>query len=232
VWQAVIFDGDDTLWRTEQLYDAARRRARDIVQSAGLDGARWEALERRRDVENVARLGHTRARFPTSCVEAYRQLCSELGRESIPTVAAKIEDAARTAFERSAPLVPQAQEALARLKADGIRLALLTKGDRELQLRRIEQSRLEPFFEVVQIVHEKTPESIASVVDRLGVAAEATLSVGNSIRSDVLPSLAAGVQPIWIEAHVWEYEHGDERPDERVIQIESLSQLAEMVLCR
>ena len=40
VWQAIVFDGDDTLWETEALYDDARRRAREIVAATGLDGER------------------------------------------------------------------------------------------------------------------------------------------------------------------------------------------------
>jgi putative hydrolase of the HAD superfamily len=98
-----------------------------------------------------------------------------------------------------------------------------------LQRRRIEQSGLAPFFDVIEIVEQKTPESIASVLEKLGVAAGSALSVGNSLRSDVSPSLAAGVQPIWINAHVWEYESkNDATLDERVIAIEDLSRLVEV----
>ena len=61
----IVFDGDDTLWNTERLYDAARAKARHVVEKAGLDGARWEELERRIDVENVAHLGFSTERFPT-----------------------------------------------------------------------------------------------------------------------------------------------------------------------
>jgi putative hydrolase of the HAD superfamily len=51
--RAIVFDGDDTLWHTEWLYDDARQQAREVVEAAGLDGARWEELERRTDVKNV-----------------------------------------------------------------------------------------------------------------------------------------------------------------------------------
>ncbi|MEY2474030.1 MAG: hypothetical protein QOK28_3359 [Actinomycetota bacterium] len=33
--RGVIFDGDDTLWLTEHLYDEARGQARDLVERAG-----------------------------------------------------------------------------------------------------------------------------------------------------------------------------------------------------
>lgn len=43
----IVFDGDDTLWSTESLYDEARANARRVVAEAGLDDAAWEKLERR-----------------------------------------------------------------------------------------------------------------------------------------------------------------------------------------
>src|SRR3712207_5887306 len=73
----VVFDGDDTLWRTEPLYDRARQDARFVVENEGLDGARWEELQRRLDVANVARFGLSAKRFPTSCREAYLAVCAE-----------------------------------------------------------------------------------------------------------------------------------------------------------
>ena len=43
----VVFDGDDTLWSTEKLYDDARSRAREVVAESGADAAKWEERERR-----------------------------------------------------------------------------------------------------------------------------------------------------------------------------------------
>jgi putative hydrolase of the HAD superfamily len=228
VSQAIVFDGDDTLWRTEPLYDDARQRARGVVEGAGLDGSEWETLERRLDVENVARLGHGVTRFPTSCVEAYEQLCSEQGRPIAPDVSEQIWDAASTAFTEPAPLVPGARNVLEALRWRGLRLALLTKGDPELQRRRIEQSGLVDLFDVVEVVEEKTPAAYQHVLSELGVPASAALGVGNSVRSDVLPSLAAGVQPIWIDAYVWEYERSEGELDPRVIAISDLADLLEV----
>jgi len=229
VVRAIIFDGDDTLWHTEQLYDEARSRAREIVEEAGLDGERWEARERAIDVENVARFGHSSERFPTSCVEAYEEACAESGQPLDEKVRERIGAIARTVFERPAPLVDNARRTLEGLRSQGIALALLTKGDTAVQRLRVEQSGLAPLFDLVDIVEEKTPESILSVLKRLGVPTSAALTVGNSVRSDVFPSLAAGVKPVWIDAHVWEYEREhDSPPQDDVIKRKELSDLLEM----
>ena len=202
----VIFDGDDTLWNTEHLYDDARSRARVIVDESGLDGAMWEERERSIDVENVANFGYSMERFPASCVQAYEDLCRQTAQPPDTKTAERIRQAARSVFEQDPPLVPGAREALTLLRAKGARLALLTKGDRELQSRRIERSGLSGLFDVIRIVPEKSPAVIRDVVAALGVDISSAWMVGNSVRSDVIPAMKAGLRAVQIPAHVWEYE--------------------------
>lgn len=202
----VIFDGDDTLWSSEPLYDDARSQARFIVSKSGLDGAQWEERERIVDVQNVAKFSYSTERFPSSCVQAYEELCQSSGRAIEQPVAERILRTARSVFERDPPLVPGARETLALLRSQGARLALLTKGDHELQLRRVERSGLREFFHVIRIVPEKSPEIIREVVAALGVDAGSAWMVGNSMRSDVVPAMNAGIRAVRIPAHVWEHE--------------------------
>jgi len=202
----VIFDGDDTLWSTEQLYDEARAQARLIVEEIGLDGEHWEERERSIDVQNVARFGYSMERFPSSCVEAYIELCLDTGRAVDDPTAEHIRDAARSVFKRDPPLVSGARETLMSLRASAVRLALLTKGDYELQERRIKHSGLRELFDVIQIVSEKSSAVIRGVVAALGVDVSSAWMVGNSMRSDVIPAIEAGLRAIWIPAHVWEHE--------------------------
>src|ERR1035437_9307847 len=66
----IIFDGDDTLWVTQWLYDQAEFETRLIVEAAGLDGDRWQQLCREHDIANIAKFGFNAGRFPTSVVGA------------------------------------------------------------------------------------------------------------------------------------------------------------------
>lgn len=211
----IIFDGDDTLWSSEQLYDDARSRVRALVSESGLDGARWEERERVVDVENVAKFRYSVQRFPNSCVQAYEELCPGNGRPFDQSIAEKILKTAQSVFESDPPLVPGARETLALLRSRGARLALLTKGDHDLQWRRVERSGLREFFHVIRIVPEKTPEIIREVVAALGVGTGSAWMVGNSMRSDVVPAMSAGLRAVRIPAHVWEHErtHDHLAPD-------------------
>lgn len=228
-FRAVIFDGDDTLWLTEALYDAARSTARDIVERAGLDGEAWELQQRRRDLENVALHGHSADRFPRSCVEALDLTFGTSGWLT-EELRERVADVARSVFTAPAPLRDGATEVLDELKRREFRLALLSKGDQRVQRRRIADSGLAEHFEVISIVDAKTPESFESVVQQLTLRSDQVVSVGNSVASDIQPSLAAGVAAVWLPAYVWEYENRHALDEERSLtSIRTLQELLDIV---
>ncbi|MEJ7765400.1 MAG: HAD family hydrolase [Acidimicrobiales bacterium] len=224
--QLAVFDGDDTLWLTELLYDEARQAARRIVAAAGADPVRWEAVERRLDVENVARFGFSAERFPTSCVEAYRAVASPL----LPAVEVEVRLAAEAVFTAPAPLVPDARAVLEALAASH-RLVLLTKGDADVQRQRLETSGLGDLFADVEIVLEKGHAHFSSLLSRFGASPSLSWSIGNSLRSDIEPALAAGLRAVWIDADVWEYErHRPGRPDHPGLLVASaLAEVPELI---
>ena len=227
----IIFDGDDTLWSSERLYDDARARARLIVSKFGLDGAQWEERERLLDVQNVAKFRYSMQRFPASCVQAYEDLCLSKGCPIDTAIADQIRRTAQSVFESDPPLVAGARETLALLRSRGALLALLTKGDYQLQLRRIERSGLREFFDVIRIVPEKSPEIIREIVAALGVDTRSAWMVGNSMRSDVVPAMSAGLRAVRIPAHVWEHERThDHITPEGVIITSHLADVPDLIM--
>ena len=204
--RGAIFDGDDTLWKTEILYDRAREAARDIVTCHGIDPDQWEARQRVLDVENVAVYGFSSARFPASCLQAFQELRDASEHAIDENVEREIVYAARLVFRESPELVPHVKEVLGTLRRRGLRLALLTKGDPEVQLSRIQQSGLASFFDAIEVVPEKTAARILTILRTLNVKPANTWVIGNSMQSDILPALALEARGIWIDAPVWEYE--------------------------
>ena len=231
VLRGVVFDGDDTLWLTEPLYDRARSAARQVVEGAGLDGEEWEAEQRRLDVANVARFGHRRERFPTSALEAL----AAVGGDGLPEAAKlrdRVQDLAASVFAASAPLRLGAPKVLADLQRLELRLALLTKGDREVQQRRIEDSGLAHFFDVIAIVERKSASVFRGVADQLQVATDELLSVGNSVESDIRPSIEAGITALWLPAYVWEFEQHDQALEPDLHRIDDLGDVVRLVAGR
>jgi putative hydrolase of the HAD superfamily len=227
---AVVFDGDDTLWSTEPLYDRAREEARAEVVRSGLDGDKWESLERRFDVENVRQFGFSIERFPTSCVQAYEAVARESNTPVNPDVRERVRVAASAVFSQDPPLMAGARETLRRLRSKGAKLALLTKGDHELQTRRVERSGIADLFDVIRIVSEKPPEAFRDAVAALQVDPRDAWSVGNSVRSDILPAVESGLRAVWIDAHVWEHEKFEGMfSHDQVLAVTDLSGVADAI---
>jgi len=201
----VIFDGDDTLWETEKLYDRARSDAARVVAAAGLPADLWEEIERKLDVANVARFGLSRLRFPASCVEAYRQVAESSGKAVSDAAERRIQAAAESVFRAAAPTVPGARRVLTAVRQH-YRTVLLTQGEPEVQRQRIATSGLIDLFNAIEIVDSKQPSVFAATLTELRAEPSASWMVGNSVRSDINPAVASGMNAIWVDAHVWEHE--------------------------
>jgi putative hydrolase of the HAD superfamily len=214
------------LWATEPLYDRARTRIRRIVSSFGGDADRWEMVERKLDLERVTTEGFGWMRFPGSCVLAFREIY--LGRIGRFIDAAIFAEALRVYWERP-QLMPNATETLRQLSnvAD---LVLLTKGERWVQERRIEQSRLRPFFNRCVITAYKDSEVFAAIARAAGPD-RPLISVGNSIASDVVPALKVGFFGVHIENYAWVYEKRDVPIDEsaRFMKVRDLCEVVPAV---
>jgi putative hydrolase of the HAD superfamily len=208
----VVFDGDDTLWETERLYDAARASAGRVVGAAGFDSIEWDAMQRHIDLMNAKQHGLSRGRFPLSCVQAYEAMARQRGVDSDPDVMDAVRSAAETVFDSPAVVYPGAEAALRELRPTR-RLALLTQGDVEVQRYRIDTSGLSPLFDVVKIVLAKGVDVLASLLRELAAAPSSSWLVGNSLASDINPACACGMRAIWIDAHVWEHERREALAD-------------------
>lgn len=209
--RVAIVDGDDTLWFVEHLYDEARSAAAEIVAGEGLDAALWDDLERKIDVERVATMGLSPERFPSSCVEAYREVAARTWLEPRPSVEKAILQSASRVFCTVAPLADGAASCLDDLRPH-FDLVLLTKGDESVQRRRVSESGLQPFFDRVVIVNHKDEGVFGSLLEQLGADPRESWSIGNSLPSDINPALRLGLSAIWIDAHVWEHERREVVP--------------------
>jgi len=201
----VVFDGDDTLWRTEGLYDGARNAAAQVISDSGLDGRAWVTLQKATDLRLVKALGLSGERFGRSFEEAFVALCLSSGISPDPHVLDAIKQLAASVFTRQAPMVEGAVDVLAALSSHHI-LVLHTQGEEWVQRKRIDQSRLESFFEYIYVVRRKDDTTFRGILDEIRVDPDEAWSIGNSLPSDINPALAIGMAGIWIPTHVWDHE--------------------------
>ena len=87
-------------------------------------------------------------------------------------------------------------------------LTLMTKGHPEEQRLKIDRSGLAGYFRHAAVVPEKNPAAYQTLVVELEVDPARTWMIGNSPKSDINASLAAGLNAVFIPHHAtWRLEH-------------------------
>lgn len=199
------FDADDTLWHNETFFRLTQERLASLLSGhADADHLhdRLLAAERR----NLGHYGFGVKGFTLSMIET----AIEVSEGQVPAaVIGEILAAGREMLEHPVELLPHARATVAAL-AGRFRLVLITKGDLLDQERKLAQSGLGDLFDGVEIVSDKTPEIYRAAFARHGTGADQGLMVGNSLKSDVLPMLAAGGWGVHVpHALTWALERAD-----------------------
>lgn len=223
-FDAILFDADDTLWRTQRLYEIAKDQFEALCRRMGV----WDSEVRERldalDLERVKTLGLSPARFPGSMVETLRVYLAahSLPRSKAATVRAR--QIGKHVFRKRASLQPGARSLLRRLRSR-YRLILFTKGSRAVQMRRLRESGLLKYFDAVHVVGYKSRDSLLKLCRIEELTPSRVLVVGDSLRSDIKPALAIGATGVWIPAQSWRLEHGKKPRSKRFVELPALSDL-------
>jgi putative hydrolase of the HAD superfamily len=220
------FDADDTLWQNESFFRLTETRFAELLAHAAPADhlmQRLLAAERR----NIGHYGFGIKGFMLSMIETAVEVTE--GRVT-GDVIAEILAAGRDMLRHPVELLPGA-EATVRAVASEYRVILVTKGDLMDQERKLAASGLGDLFHGVEIVSDKTETAYARIFARHGTGADQGLMVGNSLKSDVLPMLAAGGFGVYVpHGLTWALEAA-EMPQHhpRFAEISTLSDLPDLL---
>ncbi|SHI87885.1 putative hydrolase of the HAD superfamily [Palleronia salina] len=223
--RAIGFDADDTLWHNERFFKLTEARFAELLRDyAAPDhlAERLLAAERR----NLGRYGFGIKGFVLSMIET----AMDVTDDRVPaTVLRRIVEAGHDMLEHPIELLPSVQDTVADLHGR-YTLILITKGDLLDQERKLAQSGLGDWFDGIEIVSDKTPDIYIRAFAPHG-GARAGLMVGNSMKSDVLPMIAAGGIGVHVpHGQEWALEAAEPPKDEaRFHALENLSALPDLV---
>jgi putative hydrolase of the HAD superfamily len=226
-FQTIAFDADDTLWHNEKYYQAGRARFKQILSRYGVDHL---AEQRIYDIEigNLPYYGYGVMSFVLSMIETAIDLTNgEISGTDIGELITLSKDMIGHEVELFEGVVPVVAD-LAKTHS----LMLITKGEALHQQSKVSRSHLEGYFDQVEIVSKKTPETYAALLARHHIQPSRFLMVGNSMRSDVLPVVELGGWAVHVPSELsWSFEDLDP-PEEfqgHFYEIEKLLQLPELV---
>ncbi|WP_312490324.1 HAD family hydrolase [Sphingomonas sp.] len=207
--ELICLDADDTLWHNMRHFVETEEALVSLLApfaEARVARATLEACEAR----NLRLYGYGAKGFTLSMIET----AVELAGPTLPTdLIARVLEAGRQLLAHPVELLDGIGDTMAALAGRG-RLVLVTKGDLLHQEAKLAASGLGAHFADVAIVSDKTPDTFARIFERHGVAPEAAVMAGDSMRSDVLPALKAGAWAAYIpQPLAWSHEAGHEPAD-------------------
>ncbi len=227
------FDADDTLWHNEHLYADARLRYDTILRgSAAVNGHGLpddlDDILHEVEVANLPLYGYGITSFVMSLIEvAIRVTDGRItGREI-----AQVQAIARDMVSAEVELLDAVEETLADLSAD-FPLVLITKGDLLHQHEKVARSGIDHYFQHVEVVSEKTPETYGRVLQRLSIEPGEFVMVGNSMRSDILPVVALGGRGVYVpNDQTWHFENAELPPNvaHAVVEVREIGEVPQII---
>jgi putative hydrolase of the HAD superfamily len=222
----ICLDADDTLWHNMRHFGATEDALCAILRPFADAHVARETLEAR-EARNLKLYGYGAKGFTLSMIET----AMELAGDALPkTVIAEILAAGRALLAHPVELFDGIEETL-RALADRGRLVLVTKGDLLHQEAKLAASGLGGRFDGIEIVSDKTPDVFQRVFSRYDADPSRSIMAGDSMRSDILPALAAGAWAAFIpHALVWSHEHAEAPCDHpRFRQLDALTELPALI---
>ncbi len=201
----VGFDADDTLWQNEAFFRMTQDRFRALLA----DHAEPDHLSERLLAAEKRNLGHYGFGIKGFVLSMIETAIEVTDRRVPAAIIEELLSAGREMLAHPIELLPHARAAVEAM-ATTHRVILVTKGDLLDQERKLAQSGLGELFHAVEIVSDKTPEVYARVFARHGTGAAEAVMVGNSLKSDVLPVIAAGGWGVYVPHPLtWSYESAE-----------------------
>ncbi|MBM6996383.1 HAD family hydrolase [Paenibacillus sp. DXFW5] len=202
--QQVIFDLDDTLVHCNKYFDLILDQFADLLtdwfKMYGITTAEIREKQTEIDVAGVHQIGFASSHFPESLIDTYRHYGQLTGRKVLPKEEDRLMKLGLSVYEQPIEPYPGMVETLNLLRSQGHELHLYTGGETVIQERKIEQMRLADYFQDrIYIRQHKNVEALEDILHVKQFDRSRTWMIGNSLRTDVMPALSAGINAIYIK---------------------------------
>lgn len=219
---ALIFDLDNTIVRCSEYYaDAKNRFAMLVCEKTGISQEIALSVLDAIDLESIRIDGFGRSRFPKSFEAASAAIDILVGKQPSKTRGHQAWVIGNSVFKAPYTLYEGAMEALKETKAMGFKMFLCTKGDIQVQIRKIRINGLYKIFPESHIYIDviKNQHHFLKIIQEHNLDPKKTIAVGDSVKDDVGSAHRAGIQSILVSGQQvdnWAYENEENVPTERI----------------
>jgi putative hydrolase of the HAD superfamily len=216
--RAVVFDLDGTLLDRKSAFETY------MLEQAERFAARLGDVTRERFIDAAFRtdLNGTAPR-----TAAFQQMAAELGLDE--RLATELVADYKVGFPATCRLFPGAMETLRSLRADGLRLGLITNGSVSMQSRKLDAVDLRPVLDAILIsegegVRKPDAAIFHRAAERLGVESSVCVFVGDNPEADVRGAKRVGMRAVWVRDPWW-----NDQPEEADAVIGHIRELVPVV---
>ena len=200
--KVIAFDADDTLWVNETHFRAAEMEFAKLLSKYQTKNTIDQELFKK-EVENLYFYGYGVKGFVLSMIECALELSNyQLNSKTISSIL----NIGKEMLEKPIELLEGVEEVLKEL-GKKYKLIVATKGDLLDQERKLEKSNLLKYFRHIEVMSDKKEKDYIKLINHLDIDPSELLMIGNSLKSDILPSIAVGASAIHIPFHTtWVHE--------------------------
>lgn len=188
--QTIIFDLDDTLVDTSHLYWTVKKSIIDKVSSkVNISLSEVDKTFENIEHKNTDTHGHIPERYSISA----KELCKYYNISDY----SDIVDIAKNIYLTQPEVIPYAFELLDWCK-NNFNIVLMTRGVEKTQYEKLEASGLDKYFkpDVIRIVPYKDSSVFLKFITELNTTPEKCWIIGDSVKSDIIPGVEAGIKVI------------------------------------
>lgn len=210
--QQIMFDLDDTLiycnkyffFVVDQFVDSMTTwfRGYDIVTPESV-----RDIQMQRDIALIGNTGFKSEHFPQSFIDTYNHYIDLTGRKRSVVEEDFLWKLGMSVYEHETEPYPHMEQTLDALAEAGHELHLYTGGEILIQRKKIERMGLERYFgSRIYIRQLKNIDALEHILSGNAFDRDRTWMIGNSIRTDVVPALTAGIHAIHMRTlQEWHY---------------------------
>jgi putative hydrolase of the HAD superfamily len=235
--QTILFDLDDTLIHCNKYFEVVIDQFADQMQTwfsaHRLSKREIKEKQQELDIMGVHAYGFVASRFPQSLIETYAHYSGLTGRAADETEKQWLLRLGYSVYEYQVEPYPNMEQTLTEIQARHHLLYLYTGGDPQIQRKKVKQAGLDAYFaDRVIVTAHKTIKAMKDLLDEHGFARDHTWMIGNSVTTDIVPALEAGIHAIHIPAVTeWSFNTGkvDAVPRGAFFQLGSLREVPQAI---
>lgn len=208
--ELIVFDLDDTLIDTSDLYWRTRSAFVKLIDPlVEADPNQIVDVFEGIDSIHIREDGFSPTRYLKTMLKTYENLRGADSRNN--SVLKAIEVCAR-AIRTEFPKPIDGAAELLEWVYPRFDLVLITRGEKSLQLKKLEHAGFRKYFSMIETVERKTSKTFQDIIEHSGFSPIKTWIIGDSIQTDINPGIEAGARCIWYayrhKAYYWQQEYG------------------------